>query len=159
MLPVLAQHSVSRAWSPELASGADRDVDAMFRHWRAVEQARITRAEWWATMRTWRHPITDDWYGRDTIKDGPMRDPTARLQATQQLVDDAAEQLREAWLNTGRRACYLLAEARPTTSGVGALRYDGLLLLDRARRAREMAQAWTEAADAWEAAERQTNAP
>jgi hypothetical protein len=39
------------------------------------------------------------------------------------------------------------------------MRVDGLLLSDRARRARAMAAAWIAAAEAWEAAERKTNAP
>ena len=43
---------------------------------------------------------------------------------------------------------YLLAGPRLTASGVGTTRYNGLLLLDRTRRAQEMAQAWLEAAEA-----------
>ena len=36
------------------------------------------------------------------------------LAVTQKLVDAAANQSRTAWMMTGRYACYLLAEARPT---------------------------------------------
>lgn len=83
----------------------------------------------------------------------------AARDAMQQAVDVAAEHSRSAWLLSGQFAAYLLAEARPRADGAGHVRFDGLLLLDRARKAREMAAAWIAAAEAWEDAERRANVP
>jgi hypothetical protein len=85
--------------------------------------------------------------------------PAQRQAAVQESVDAAAEASRAAWLVTEAKAAYLLAEARPTSNGVGQMRFDGLLLIDRATKVREMAAAWIAAAEAWEAAERKANHP
>ena len=55
-----------------------------------------------------------------------------------------------AWLMTGRHACYLLAEARPMPQQFGDLRFDAMLLRNRAARARELAAAWSAVAEAWD---------
>ena len=76
------------------------------------------------------------------------------LAITQKLADAAADQSRAAWMMTGRYACYLLAEARPTPQQLGALRFESMLLRNRATRARELAAAWSAVAEAWDEAER-----
>ena len=70
------------------------------------------------------------------------------------LADAAANTSRAAWMMTGRYACYLLAEARPTPQQLGDLRFESMLLRNRATRARELATAWSAVAEAWGAAER-----
>jgi hypothetical protein len=75
------------------------------------------------------------------------------LAVTQKLADAAANQSREAWMLTGRYACYLLADARPTPQQLGELRFESVLLRDRATRARELAAAWSAVAEAWDEAE------
>lgn len=79
------------------------------------------------------------------------------LVITQQLADAAASNSVQAWTMTGRHACYLLAEARPTPQQFGALRFDPMLLRHRAARARELAAAWSAVAEAWDEAARSVN--
>jgi hypothetical protein len=76
------------------------------------------------------------------------------LVITQQLADTAASTSIQAWLTTGRHACYLLAEARPTPQQFGDLRFDAMLLRNRAAKARELAAAWSAVAEAWDDAAR-----
>jgi hypothetical protein len=76
------------------------------------------------------------------------------LVVTQKLADIAASASIHAWMLTGRHACYLLAQARPTPQQFGDLRFDALLLQDRAGRAREVAAAWGAVAEAWDEAAR-----
>ena len=76
------------------------------------------------------------------------------LTATQTLADTAASRAMHAWLMTGRHACYLLAEARPMPQQFGDLRFDALLLRNRAAKAREVAAAWSAVAEAWDDAAR-----
>jgi len=77
---------------------------------------------------------------------------TQDLANTQQLADAAASRAMHAWLMTGRQACYLLAEARPTPQQFGDLRFDVMLLRNRAAKAREVAAAWSAVAEAWDEA-------
>ena len=79
------------------------------------------------------------------------------LAITQQLADTATNSSFQAWTMTGRQACSLLAEARPTPQQFGALRFDAMLLRHRAARARELIAAWGAVAEAWEAAARSVN--
>ena len=79
---------------------------------------------------------------------------TQVLAITQQLADAAASHSNQAWLMTGRYACYLLAEARPMPQQCGDLRFDALLLRNRAGKARELAAAWGAVAEAWDGAAR-----
>jgi hypothetical protein len=79
------------------------------------------------------------------------------LAVTQTLADAAASKSSPAWLMTGRHACYLLAEARPTPQQFGDLRCDAKLLRNRAARARELAAAWSAVAEAWDDAVRSVN--
>ena len=74
------------------------------------------------------------------------------LAKTQRLADAAASTSLQAWLMTGRQACYLLAEARPMPQQFGDLRFDVMLLRNRAAKARELAAAWSAVAEAWDAA-------
>jgi hypothetical protein len=76
------------------------------------------------------------------------------LAVTQTLADTAASSSSHAWLTTGRHACYLLAEARPMPQQFGDLRFDAMLLRNRAARARELAAAWSAVAEAWDDAAR-----
>ena len=76
------------------------------------------------------------------------------LAITQQLADAAASTSIHAWMMTGRHACYLLAEARPTPQQFGDLRFDAMLLRNRAAKARELAAAWSAVAEAWDEAAR-----
>ncbi len=76
------------------------------------------------------------------------------LVITQQLADAAASSSIHAWLTTGRHACYLLAEARPMPQQFGDLRFDAMLLRNRAARARELAAAWSAVAEARDEAAR-----
>jgi hypothetical protein len=68
---------------------------------------------------------------------------------TQRLADAAASSSIHARMITGRHACYLLAEARPTPQQFGDLRFDAMLLRNRAGKARELAVAWGAVAEAW----------
>ena len=79
---------------------------------------------------------------------------TQDLANTQQRADAAASTSIHAWTMTGRHACYLLAEARPMPQQFGDLRFDAMLLRNRAARARELAAAWSAVAEAWDAAAR-----
>jgi hypothetical protein len=79
---------------------------------------------------------------------------TQDLANTQTLVDAAASSAIHAWLTTGRHACYLLAEGRPTPQQFGDLHFDAMLLRNRAARARELAAAWSAVAEAWDEAAR-----
>jgi hypothetical protein len=79
---------------------------------------------------------------------------TQELANTQQLADAAARTSIHAWLMTGRHACYLLAEARPTPQQFGDLQFDAMLLQNRAGKARELAAAWSTVAEAWDEAAR-----
>jgi hypothetical protein len=63
------------------------------------------------------------------------------LAVTQKLADVAASTSRAAWMMTGRYACYLLAEARPTPQQLGDLRFEAMLLRNRATRARYLSTA------------------
>ena len=74
------------------------------------------------------------------------------LVITQELADAAASQSTAAWMLTGRHACYLLAEARPMPQQLGDLRFDPMLLRNRAEKARELAAAWSAVAEAWDEA-------
>jgi hypothetical protein len=76
------------------------------------------------------------------------------LANTQQLADAAASTSTRAWLTTGRHACDLLAEARPMPQQFGDLRFDAMLLRNRAAKARELAAAWSAVAEAWDTAAR-----
>ena len=76
------------------------------------------------------------------------------LAVTQRLADAAASTSIHAWLTTGRHACYLLAEARPIPQQFGDLRFDPMLLRNRAAKARELAAAWSAVAEAWDDAAR-----
>jgi hypothetical protein len=76
------------------------------------------------------------------------------LANTQQLANAAASSSSHAWMLTGRHACYLLAEARPTPQQFADLRFDALLLRNRAAKARELAAAWSAVAEAWDEAAR-----
>ena len=75
---------------------------------------------------------------------------TQELTTTQRLADAATSTSRHAWLMTGRHACYLLAEARPMPQQFGDLRFDAMLLRNRAAKARELAAAWGAVAEAWD---------
>ena len=75
---------------------------------------------------------------------------TQDLAITQQLADAAASTSSHAWMMTGRHACYLLAEARPMPQQFGDLRFDAMLLRNRAAKARELAAAWSAVAEAWD---------
>jgi hypothetical protein len=75
---------------------------------------------------------------------------TQDLATTQKLADAAASRAMHAWLMTGRHACYLLAEARPTPQQFGDLRFDAMLLRNRTVKARELAAAWRGVAEAWD---------
>jgi hypothetical protein len=55
---------------------------------------------------------------------------------------------------SGRHACYLLADARPMPQQFGDLRFDVMLLRNRAGKARELAAAWSTVAEAWDEAAR-----
>ena len=79
---------------------------------------------------------------------------TRDLASTQRLADAAASSSGHAWLTTGRHACCLLAEARPTPQRFGDLRFDAMLLRNRAAKARELAAAWYAVAEAWDDAAR-----
>jgi hypothetical protein len=79
---------------------------------------------------------------------------TQDLANTQQLAARAASRSAHAWLTTGRHACYLLAEARPMPQQFGDLRFDAMLLRNRAAKARELAAAWGDVAEAWDEAAR-----
>jgi hypothetical protein len=79
---------------------------------------------------------------------------TQDLANTQHLADAAANRAIHTWLMTGRQACYLLAEARPMPQQCGDLRFDALLLRNRAGKARELAAAWGAVAEAWDGAAR-----
>jgi hypothetical protein len=79
---------------------------------------------------------------------------TQDLATTQQLADRAASRSAHAWLTTGRHACYLLAEARPMPQQFGDLRFDAMLLRNRAAKARELAAAWSAVAEVWDEAAR-----
>jgi hypothetical protein len=79
------------------------------------------------------------------------------LAVTQTLADAAASRSRAVWMTTGRHACYLLAEARPMPQQFGDLRFDAMLLRNRAARARELAEAWSAVAEAWDDAARSVN--
>ena len=83
-----------------------------------------------------------------------MRMTAQELAITQQLADVAASTSRAAWMTTGRHACYLLAEARPKPQQFGELRFDAMLLRNRAAKARELAAAWSAVAEAWDDAAR-----
>ena len=72
----------------------------------------------------------------------------------QKQADAAASNSSAAWVLTGRYACYLLAEARPVPQQLGDLRFDPMLLRDRSGKARELATAWSAAAEAWDEAAR-----
>jgi hypothetical protein len=76
------------------------------------------------------------------------------LAVTQQQADVAASRSIHAWLLTGRHACYLLAEARPMPQQFGELRFEAMLLRNRAEKARELAAAWSAVAEAWDTAAR-----
>ena len=76
------------------------------------------------------------------------------LANTQRLADAAASTSLQAWLMTGRQACYLLAEARPMPQQFGDLRFDAMLLRNRAAKARELTAAWSAVAEAWDEAAR-----
>jgi hypothetical protein len=76
------------------------------------------------------------------------------LAVTQRLADVAASTSIHAWMTTGRHACYLLAEARPMPQQFGDLRFDAMLLRNRAAKARELAAAWDAVAEAWDDAAR-----
>jgi hypothetical protein len=76
------------------------------------------------------------------------------LTNTQQLADVAASSSSHAWMMTGRHACYLLAEARPMPQQFGDLRFDAMLLRNRAAKAHELAAAWSAVAAAWDDAAR-----
>jgi hypothetical protein len=78
------------------------------------------------------------------------------LANTQRLAvaDAAASTSIQAWLMTGRQACYVLAEARPTPQQFGDLRFDAMLLRNRAAKARELAAAWSAVAEPWDDAAR-----
>ena len=76
------------------------------------------------------------------------------LAITQQLADAASSSSIHAWLTTGRHACYLLAEARPMPQQFGDLRFDAMLLRNRAAKARELAAAWSAVAETWDEAAR-----
>jgi hypothetical protein len=76
------------------------------------------------------------------------------LANTQRLADAAASTSLHAWMLTGRHACYLLAEARPMPQQFGDLRFDAMLLRNRAGKARELAAAWSGVAEAWDEAAR-----
>jgi hypothetical protein len=76
------------------------------------------------------------------------------LANTQRLADAVASTSHHAWLTTGRHACYLLAEARPMPQQFGDLRFDVMLLWNRAARARELAAAWSAVAETWDEAAR-----
>ena len=79
---------------------------------------------------------------------------TPELANTQQRADAAASSSIQAWLTTGRHACYLLAEARPMPQQFGDLIFDAILLRNRAAKARELATAWSAVAEAWDTAAR-----
>jgi hypothetical protein len=79
---------------------------------------------------------------------------TQDLATTQQLADAAASSSIHAWLTTGHHACYLLAEARPMPQQFGDLRFDAMLLRNRAAKARELAAAWSAVAEVWDEAAR-----
>jgi hypothetical protein len=76
------------------------------------------------------------------------------LASTQKLADAAASESSAAWVLTGRYACYLLAEARPVPQQLGDLQFDPMLLRDQSGKARELAVAWSAAAEAWDEAAR-----
>ncbi len=76
------------------------------------------------------------------------------LAVTQKLADAAASTSIHTWTMTGRNACYLLAEARPMPQQCGDLRFDAMLLRNRAGKARELAAAWSAVAEAWDTAAR-----
>jgi hypothetical protein len=76
------------------------------------------------------------------------------LALTQKLAEAAASTSLQAWRTTARHACYLLAEARPMPQQFGDLRFDAMLLRHRAGKARELAAAWSAAAEAWDDAAR-----
>jgi hypothetical protein len=76
------------------------------------------------------------------------------LSNTQRLADAAASRSTHAWTLTGRYACYLLAEARPMLQQFGDLRFEAMLLRNRAEKARELAAAWSAVAEAWDEATR-----
>ena len=76
------------------------------------------------------------------------------LAVTHTLADAAASRSRAAWMTTGRHASYLLAHARPIPRQFGDLRFDPMLLRDRSGKARELATAWSAAAEAWDEAAR-----
>jgi hypothetical protein len=76
------------------------------------------------------------------------------LAVTQQLADAAVSNSSHVRLMTGRHACYLLAEARPMPQQFGDLRFDAMLLRNRAAKARELAAAWSAVAGAWDEAAR-----
>jgi hypothetical protein len=76
------------------------------------------------------------------------------LAVTQKLADAAASTSIHTWTMTGRNACYLLAEARPMPQQCGDLRFDAMLLRNRAGKARELAAAWSAVAEAWDEAAR-----
>jgi hypothetical protein len=82
---------------------------------------------------------------------------TQDLAVTQELADVAASTSRTAWMMTGRHACYLLAEARPMPQQFGDLRFDPMLLRNRAAKARELAAAWSAVAESWDDAARSVN--
>ena len=63
------------------------------------------------------------------------------LAVTQTLANAAASTSIHAWMMTGRHACCLLAEARPMPQQFAELRFDTMLLWNRAARARELAAA------------------
>ena len=79
---------------------------------------------------------------------------TPELAVTQQLADAATSRSIHAWMTSGRHACYLLAEARPMPQQFGDLRFDAMLLRNRATKARELAAAWSAVAGAWDEAAR-----
>jgi hypothetical protein len=72
---------------------------------------------------------------------GEIHMTAQELVITQQLADAAASSSVHAWTMTGRQACYLLAEARPTPQQFGDLRFDPMLLRHQAARARELVAA------------------
>ena len=76
------------------------------------------------------------------------------LAVTQQLAGAAASTSIHAWLKTGCHACYLLTEARPIPQQFGDLRFDLMLLGNRAGKACELADAWSAVAEAWDEAAR-----
>jgi hypothetical protein len=88
------------------------------------------------------------------MEQGETRMTAQDLANTQKLADAAASSSGHTWLMTGRHACYLLAEARPMPQQFGDLRFDAMLLRNRAAKARKLAAAWSAVAEAWDEAVR-----